>query len=83
MMMTKMAHIYEMKRKNGWIPESRRKRGRRAYETRVAGYSITDPEKYKCIMQKMVSGGDVSRARRIKRKAKIKERERDGQIQND
>jgi hypothetical protein len=82
-MLTKMAYIYEMKRKNGWIPESRRKRGRRAYESRVAGYLLTDPERYKKTVSKIVGSGDVARARRIKRKANKIKRERDGKIQDD
>ena len=65
----RMKEIYAKKRANGWVPESKRKAGRKAYITRMARMSFTHATEYQKRMIKEVKS-NPDRAIKIQRKAK-------------
>jgi len=60
---------YAKKRANGWVPESRRKAGKKAYSTRLIRMAHMNPQEYNKRMSKM-DEKDPRRARYIRGRAK-------------
>lgn len=56
---------YAKLKKNGYIPASHRKRGRKAYISRMATLSHTDPERFKRLFNKQTPGTRAAITRRI------------------
>lgn len=73
---------YANKRANGWVPEYRRKAGRKAYITRMAKMSYKEPEKYQTRMKKE-RVKDPERSVKIERKAKKLMKQKLGYIDTD
>jgi len=60
-----MAVKYAKKRKGGYIPESHRKRGRKAYISRMARLSTTDPDRFDRLFNKLPPGTRAAITRRL------------------
>ena len=60
---------YTKKKAEGWDPAYRKKAGAKAYESRGARLLLKDPVKYQETLAR-IEEKDLSKARRIKRKAK-------------
>jgi hypothetical protein len=61
--------IFAEKRANGWVPESRRRAGRKAYNTRLIRMSHRNPKEYQKRLAKL-EADNPNKARYIKGRAR-------------
>ena len=65
----KKKELFAFKRSKGWVPESRRKAGRKAYNTRLIRMSHKHPKEYQKRLSKL-EADNPNRARYIKGRAR-------------